>query len=70
MVVLICPTAQGKMRTTGSFRMGSMHSAALSAVIASASEAIQKSLRGESLDCFVAIAPRNDDHSISSRAMR
>jgi hypothetical protein len=56
MVVLICPTAQGKMCTTGILRMASMRIARNSLrVIASASEAIQERSRGNSLDCFVAL---------------
>jgi hypothetical protein len=42
-IVLICPTAQGKMCTTGSSRMAGMHSRDSLHVIASASEAIQTS---------------------------
>ena len=63
-MVLICPTAQGKMCTTGNLRMGIC--AALSTSLRATGsrecapddrlrEAIQKSFRGNSLDCFVAL---------------
>jgi hypothetical protein len=55
-IVLICPTAQGKMCTTGSLRMAGMR-ASLSTSLRGATRRSNPDCRGgDSLDCFAALA--------------
>ena len=71
MIVVICPTTQEKMCTTGSLRMAGMRITQLSPRHRKRTRPVRRSPKGvggsnpEShrgciLDCFVAIAPRND----------
>ena len=54
-MVLICPTAQEEMCTTGSLRMAGMRSHDSLHVIASGTRSNPDFLREDSLDCFVAL---------------